>query len=381
MNIIRSFKISIAVFSSIMFIYQTSEAVNKLIHPPVVDTTTTLNIADVDLLVTVCPLDQWNESKINELGYRTPGEMMSGMILTTEKFVGWGEHLNLTFDDLVLKTQNFNLSNPLIEMVHPDLTTIIKIAHEENFYPQFGWCYDLVNFTTSGEVKLRFHMGSKDNRVSQYKVFITDKRLRTRTTLHTKSLWGSIEVRRYKDTNYVIKVDQLSYFDPRNPDACKTFTSDGFDKCVDKELKKVWKPLINCNPPWVTSEDKCKGKLNVTTDNEKMIIKQTLETASGLIQMTNFPAKRKCFKPCTVAQSMVFSNGRGKDSALYAFLTLDFADEVAYTTKELAYGPSEFLIDMGSSLGLWFGLSVFGITDLGIMAAQSVEDTRRKYMK
>ena len=61
-------------------------------------------------------------------------------------------------------------------------------------------------------------------------------------------------------------------------------------------------------------------------------------------------------------------------------LTLTFADQVVYTTKKPAYGPSSFLIDMGSSLGLWFGLSVFGITDLGIMALQWVEKRRKKFM-
>ena len=41
----------------------------------------------------------------------------------------------------------------------------------------------------------------------------------------------------------------------------------------------------------------------------------------------------------------------------------------------LAYGFSGFLIDMGSSLGLWFGLSVFGITDLGVVILGTFSDT------
>ena len=61
-----------------------------------------------------------------------------------------------------------------------------------------------------------------------------------------------------------------------------------------------------------------------------------------------------------------------------SFMRLDFANEVIYTTKKLAYGSSEFLIDMGSSLGLWFGLSVFGLTDLGIVAFQWIRKLKRK---
>ena len=62
-------------------------------------------------------------------------------------------------------------------------------------------------------------------------------------------------------------------------------------------------------------------------------------------------------------------------------ITLKFADKVVYTTKKLAYGPSAFLIDMGSSLGLWFGLSVFGITDLSIFTFQWVKNKRREVMR
>ena len=39
---------------------------------------------------------------------------------------------------------------------------------------------------------------------------------------------------------------------------------------------------------------------------------------------------------------------------------------MVHRQKYLAYGSYEFLIDVGSSLGLWLGLSVFGITDLGV---------------
>ena len=36
----------------------------------------------------------------------------------------------------------------------------------------------------------------------------------------------------------------------------------------------------------------------------------------------------------------------------------------------LAYDFSNYLIDIGSSLGLWFGLSVFGLADLMVMILQ-----------
>ena len=90
------------------------------------------------------------------------------------------------------------------------------------------------------------------------------------------------------------------------------------------------------------------------------------------------PAKERCRKACTIVQPNVLYGKQEGYEPGYNGITLNFADEVVYTTKKLAYGPSQFLIDMGSNLGLWFGLSVFGITDLGITAFQWVKKIRHK---
>ena len=92
--------------------------------------------------------------------------------------------------------------------------------------------------------------------------------------------------------------------------------------------------------------------------------------------MKNYAAKDRCNKACQVTRPNILKNAehtfRGP-----AKLKIVFDDIVVWKTKMLAYDFSDFLIDMGSSLGLWFGLSVFGITDLGIMVIQWAENIRR----
>ena len=93
-----------------------------------------------------------------------------------------------------------------------------------------------------------------------------------------------------------------------------------------------------------------------------------------------YPAKESC-TPCTFAQPDIFYGREFYQGWDDYTLTLTFDDLVMYTTRKLAYGPSNFLIDIGSSLGLWFGLSVFGITDLGITAFQWVKNSRQEVMR
>ena len=97
--------------------------------------------------------------------------------------------------------------------------------------------------------------------------------------------------------------------------------------------------------------------------------------------MKSYAAKERCTKPCTVIRNNIFKNDDKYFGIDYAKVHLVFDDIVVLKTKMLAYGFSDFLIDMGSSLGLWFGLSVFGIRDLVIMVIQWTEKIRTGALK
>ena len=166
--------------------------------------------------------------------------------------------------------------------------------------------------------------------------------------------------------DYMIKVDPLSNFDPRNPDGCRDYTEDAFENCVDEGLQDVWKPVLDCNPPWVSPQDQYTRAINATKEIVKNIYGQSV--LSSMVRMESYPSREKCQRPCTVTQLNFFLDEKQCQVDQYSTLKFKFAKQVIYKTKLLGYGFSDFLIDLGSSLGLWFGLSVFGITDLGIMA-------------
>ena len=78
----------------------------------------------------------------------------------------------------------------------------------------------------------------------------------------------------------------------------------------------------------------------------------------------------KCKKPCKKMTNKVFlqpfnQRGGGPSSAK---LTLKFEKEVKFEKKIVSHTWFDFIIDVGSSLGLWLGLSALGITDKAIEA-------------
>ena len=55
-----------------------------------------------------------------------------------------------------------------------------------------------------------------------------------------------------------------------------------------------------------------------------------------------------------------------------AQINLNFQKVVEKRFKVISYGFYDFLIDTGSSMGLWLGISVFSLTDLCIQLADKI---------
>ena len=93
--------------------------------------------------------------------------------------------------------------------------------------------------------------------------------------------------------------------------------------------------------------------------------------------MDFFPIQKYCKQPClhTRTTSLV-KNEKGISGTV-----LQFNEDVVFTKKMTTYGYFEFIIDIGSSLGLWLGLSVFGLTDLFIELTDKIRKIFDKTFK
>ena len=297
-----------------MFCYQAKIAVYNLIDPPLVDSTQMYNIELVEKpLITICATRQYNFEKFKEFGYRTiVNEFLNGKL--KNKKIAWGAQNSTSFEELLNQILYLNRDNPytVLEGISK------KLSYLTRFYPRFGWCADVDNYTIpkSGEAKFTVIVKRNDfdiNKTPEAEVFLTDKKLRTRHTVHKESHWGSsIILKQHYLQSYMVEVKLLSYIDPRNPEECKDFVDDYLAKCVDSKLESLWKPVINCNPSWVSKHDQCKEVLNITEDIELVLGHKTeaWKTSRNIADMENFPAKEHCGKPCTVIRPTIIFNGK-----------------------------------------------------------------------
>ena len=72
----------------------------------------------------------------------------------------------------------------------------------------------------------------------------------------------------------------------------------------------------------------------------------------------------QCPAPCLITETTMTVKSEGSTSKQGAtFIHLQFNTEVVKSRNVLNYNLYNFLIDVGSSLGLWLGLSVLSFAD------------------
>ena len=128
---------------------------------------------------------------------------------------------------------------------------------------------------------------------------------------------------------------------------------------------------MDCIPPWLTSNNHCYK--NITTYNHtKLDILDMLYDQFILpkVAWRATEAEQKCDHPCKKMTNLVALTAEIGDVEHLAknmtLLELRFEKFVRIEKKLVVYTWFTFIIDIGSSLGLWLGLSALGIIDLSI---------------
>ena len=220
------------------------------------------------------------------------------------------------------------------------------------------------------------------NIFTNIKIFITDRTYRSSASLDFSSHNGNLlEVEPIGAYEIFVKMKVVS--------SCKTVTQEklSFQECVNERLERDIGTHLGCLPPWMTDLNQCnstypsdllngipKYKENYVFPHfhlKQTIVENKCKTACSTTN--NFVSVRDIKKDITfIGAGMVKKSGRAN---------IYFDEQVEVTEKTFNYGYYNFIIDVGSSIGLWFGLSVFGIYDLVIQTFEFVRSIFFKLQK
>ena len=124
---------------------------------------------------------------------------------------------------------------------------------------------------------------------------------------------------------------------------------------------------MNCIPPWLSSKNQCFMNIELNNQTEKDIKTMILHNFTSPIENAlPTKAEKSCKSHCRKMTNTVTLRTEHKE--LHSYLIIRFKNPVKVGKKTIVYTWFNFIVDIGSSLGLWLGLSALGITDLMIEA-------------
>ena len=235
------------------------------------------------------------------------------------------------------------------------------------FMAENGYC---AWSTSLREMDVEINVFNYDYNSYPLKVYLADKKRSPYYMLDTNTLRGEpIKIGDEKTRHYKISFEEVHWLEEAGD--CINY-GDGaqymsYADCVAQEHAEIFKPILGCRPPWMSAPghpDNCRGQTPLTS--------QQSEDWLNKLEDFIFDVKRRgkgdsgnCLKPCKglFADSKMFIEKEAEENE-EIFVSLTFVKEVKVTKYLRSYGLFELVVDVGSSLGLWIGLSIVGLFDL-----------------
>ncbi len=329
-----------------MLCYQSHTAVKLIMDPPMIVTRSEDDIVNVPApLLYICPNKQYDYSKLEAIGYSSEFHL----IKANETGV-WGPSINETWEQLI--------GNVLINSPEEQKSTIEVLTEhvelEEQLYPKFGYCFDVKNYSMTGTIVFRF------NDITGVTFLLSDPSTKSYIQSDPNSHQGEVlQIDKSAAYSYYIdlEIHQLSETSNCNPQPEYSYAN-----CVDDFVSKDFMPSLGCIPPLLSDHDHCEeNKSNVTNYISNYAQKYLSNVATK--------AETGCKKPCRQLKMKVTLKGQTSNQKAYG--VFNFNPKVKVLTELPNYNWFNFIIDIGSSLGTWAGLSAISLVDFALYPVTS----------
>ena len=246
--------------------------------------------------------------------------------------------------------------------VGSDWSGIFKKGTKAKFFIPYGLCQTF-------EGKPQDYVFVEDEGIFSYMLFITDPAATTTFQLPFSLMAGEkILMQAGKTgpktwTNYKIKITEKRI--ETNDGTCIDYPNtnhNSYSDCIDAELQDKILPTLGCMVPLMSDVQPCSQPIPRLAKHESLI--QWISNVS-LKSWGNFEYKSDtCLQPCTLMSFLASKESAGTyHNDTTTELYLYFGETIEIEKIVLAYDATSLLVELGSCLGLWLGLSVVGMYD------------------
>ncbi len=349
-------RLALLVTAIVMLCYQSLTAFKLIMDPPMIVTTSEDDIKNVPApLLYLCPNGQYNHSILKENGYLTEYHFIQGNH-TDDHMVGtWGTAANQTWGNLVGDLLSLS-PGKLLETLNKPTNSLELKTH---LYPKFGYCFEVC--ITSMEETLVFDFSSKDNELNKgITVMISDPKTKSYIQIDPNSHQGEVlQIEKQASYSYYVdlEIHQLSKSSNCNPDPEYSYFT-----CVDDYITNDFMPVLGCIPPLLSNHDHC-------VENKSNITNYISNYAQKYLSNVATMAETSCQKPCRQLKMKVTLKDQTYSPTKYG--VFNFNPKVKVLTEQPNYDWFNFIIDIGSSLGTWAGLSAISLIDFALYPVTS----------
>ena len=311
------------------------------------------------LLFTVCKLDQFNYQNAKALGYSRADNFLSGNTMDPSKISWTGLHGNMSFKQTL--DMLYDTTNNVTFFTNPHFETSTSKRSSQRFFIPFGLCSVYEDLPRS---YLRIHLDV--SKVSSHIIFVSDPT--SSTSFQPSAMKGDqimLKTTRINGGAYTTHKIQLQETRVEiGDDSCTAYPTEEFmsyTDCVETEMRKKVIPYLGCMVPWLSDQDACLGSIERLPKYDTLVqwlFRISLQSWGNIIYTSE-----QCSPPCSYltahsTKSLTGINWRKNNVELY------FVEHVEIEKIQLAYDSGDLLVEIGSCLGLWLGLSVVGIYDI-----------------
>ena len=320
------------------------------------------------LQITVCKVDQFNYTQAAGLAYLQEAEYLAG-VTTNQTVLSWtGLNETHTFEETLHFLYNSNdkitFNSGLLWFHSGPISGTIT----NKFLLPYGLCK-----VFEGKPASYMIIKLEPKEMSPHMMFISNPTASTSFQLPYSLMFGdpnNLQPPQY--VTYNIKIKETTVL--TDDGSCVVYQNnnhESYSDCVVAEMRARILPTLDCMIPWISKRDRCTKHIQKLPKHELLLnwIFNIIRNSWGGIEYKS----KSCPTSCTLLSAYSKKISSGISVLNPSTIFLHFGEEIQVEKIVLDYDSTALLVEIGSCLGLWLGLSVVGIFDLVVLAAMKTQ--------
>ena len=348
----RFIKFIFIIFAIGIFNFQMQNSIRKYASEPIIQQTSVTKFDDVKKpVIYICQEDQFNYTKAQHYGYRTLTRFNTGTLGGSDAMTWKGKFGNQNYDKLQIDLYVHDFKNLLVKTGNSEYeettvqTDTVFVVHE-------GFCkkLDATNRSIMVHSTERYGLYLVNPYRANSLVFPAGENI--------KITFGSLGNGYFDSKSYNI---ELSLHDNRinNGITCSDYENvkTSYGQCIETRLGESMLSWFGCYLPWFHKST----NLSCEMASKSKMIKTVFNELTKFINGWQMVSSSSCKQPCMTMQFRLNKVRVYTRRIDYGALRCSFNEEVTVSTEVYAYDMFSLVVDLGSSLGLWLGLSALSI--------------------